>query len=64
MQSFTLVDYAKGTLKDTDQICLPDSVASANKRSWFTICVPLFPISSQRVWICSVCGWNVPIQSG
>jgi len=32
---------------------------------WFELCfVPLIPMKSKRIWMCSICQWNVPVQQG
>lgn len=41
------------------------SVFGAKSRQWFEFCfVPLVPMSSKHVWMCSICQWQVPIQQG
>ncbi|KAI0736951.1 hypothetical protein C8Q72DRAFT_34267 [Fomitopsis betulina] len=43
--------------------CNNASVTSAKSRLWFELCwVPLIPMKSQRIWTCSICQWNVPLQ--
>ncbi|KIM87569.1 hypothetical protein PILCRDRAFT_815127 [Piloderma croceum F 1598] len=45
--------------------CHNASVISANSRNWFELCfVPLVPMSSKHIWMCSICQWNVPLQQG
>ncbi|OSX65179.1 hypothetical protein POSPLADRAFT_1038968 [Postia placenta MAD-698-R-SB12] len=45
--------------------CNNASVTSAKSRLWFELCwVPLIPMRSERVWMCSICQWRVPIQPG
>ncbi|GBE82351.1 hypothetical protein BKA93DRAFT_760614 [Sparassis latifolia] len=45
--------------------CNNASVHSAKSRLWFELCfVPLIPMSSKRVWVCTICQWNLPIQPG
>ncbi|KZP23608.1 hypothetical protein FIBSPDRAFT_737216, partial [Athelia psychrophila] len=45
--------------------CHNGSVFGAKSRQWFEFCfVPLVPMSSKHVWMCSICQWQVPIQQG
>ncbi|KAF7789537.1 hypothetical protein EIP86_000483 [Pleurotus ostreatoroseus] len=45
--------------------CHNASVQSAKSRRWFELCfVPLIPMKSNRVWVCAVCQWMMPIQQG
>jgi len=39
--------------------CHNVSVTSGKKRTWFELCcVPVIPMSSSHVWICSICQWT------
>ncbi|EPQ58401.1 hypothetical protein GLOTRDRAFT_110180 [Gloeophyllum trabeum ATCC 11539] len=43
--------------------CHNASVFAAKSRMWFELCfVPLIPMSSKHIWMCSICQWNVPKQ--
>ncbi|EPT05964.1 hypothetical protein FOMPIDRAFT_1137969 [Fomitopsis schrenkii] len=43
--------------------CNNISVSSAKSRLWFELCwVPLIPMKSTRIWMCSICQWNIPLQ--
>ncbi|GHJ88116.1 hypothetical protein NliqN6_4518 [Naganishia liquefaciens] len=45
--------------------CHNASVISAKSRTWFEFCfVPLFPFSSDRVWKCGICQWEVERNKG
>ncbi|KAF9789869.1 hypothetical protein BJ322DRAFT_563332 [Thelephora terrestris] len=45
--------------------CHNAAVVSAKKKTTFELfCVPIFPLSSKRVWACGICHWMVPIQQG
>ncbi|TCD61676.1 hypothetical protein EIP91_008098 [Steccherinum ochraceum] len=45
--------------------CHNASVISAKSRMWFELCfLPVIPMSSKRIWVCSICQWAVPIQPG
>jgi len=45
--------------------CNNASVTSAKSRLWFELCfVPLIPMQSKRIWMCSICQWSVPLQQG
>ncbi|OCH95494.1 hypothetical protein OBBRIDRAFT_788049 [Obba rivulosa] len=45
--------------------CHNASVHSAKSRTWFELCwVPLIPMNSKHIWICSICQWNLPKQTG
>ncbi|KAK9896323.1 hypothetical protein P389DRAFT_171447 [Cystobasidium minutum MCA 4210] len=36
------------------------AVQPAKKREWFELfCIPIIPYSSDHVWICSICNWQV-----
>ncbi|KAF9453288.1 hypothetical protein P691DRAFT_695369, partial [Macrolepiota fuliginosa MF-IS2] len=38
----------------------PVSITSGKKRTWFELCcVPIIPMSSSHVWMCSICNWTV-----
>ncbi|KAG8977270.1 hypothetical protein FRB90_008863, partial [Tulasnella sp. 427] len=39
-------------------------VATKSKTKLEICCVPLFPISSKRVWMCGICQWEVPMGDG
>ena len=44
---------------------IPVAVVSAKKKTYFELfCVPIFPMSSKHVWVCSICQWRVPLQQG
>lgn len=52
---------------DSFLISFPYSAAviSAKSRNWFEFCfVPLIPMNSTHVWLCSICQWQVPLQQG
>lgn len=41
------------------------AVVSAKKKTYFELfCVPIFPMNSKHVWVCSICQWRVPLQQG
>lgn len=41
------------------------AVCSAKSKEYFEICfVPLIPMSSKHIWLCSICQWQIPIQAG
>ncbi|KZT69012.1 hypothetical protein DAEQUDRAFT_691558 [Daedalea quercina L-15889] len=43
--------------------CNNVSVTGAKSRLWFELCwVPLIPMKSNRIWMCSICQWNIPLQ--
>jgi len=43
----------------------PAAVSSAKSKEFFEFCfVPLIPMSTKHVWLCSICRWEVPIQQG
>jgi len=45
--------------------CNNASVISAKSRMWFEFCfVPLIPMRSSHIWLCTVCQWQVPHQQG
>ncbi|EMD38492.1 hypothetical protein CERSUDRAFT_82757 [Gelatoporia subvermispora B] len=45
--------------------CHNASVCSAKSRTWFELCwVPLVPMRSKHIWICSICQWSLPKQVG
>ncbi|CCM06229.1 uncharacterized protein FIBRA_08475 [Fibroporia radiculosa] len=45
--------------------CHNASVVSAKSRMWFELCfVPLIPMRSKHIWMCSICQWNIPMQQG
>jgi len=45
--------------------CNNASVISAKSRMWFELFwIPLVPLSSNHIWICTVCQWEVPHQEG
>ncbi|KAH9934815.1 uncharacterized protein B0H18DRAFT_869216, partial [Fomitopsis serialis] len=44
--------------------CNNVSVTSAKSRLWFELCwIPLIPMKSNHIWMCSICQWNIPLQS-
>ncbi|KIY43636.1 hypothetical protein FISHEDRAFT_53172, partial [Fistulina hepatica ATCC 64428] len=45
--------------------CNNVAVISAKKRNWFELfCVPVIPMNSKHIWICTICNWQVPVQPG
>ncbi|KAJ3483339.1 hypothetical protein NLI96_g6391 [Meripilus lineatus] len=43
--------------------CHNVAVQRAKSRTWFELCfVPLIPMGSKHIWICSICQWSVPLQ--
>ncbi|GBE79097.1 hypothetical protein SCP_0202940 [Sparassis crispa] len=45
--------------------CGNASVHSAKSRLWFELYfIPLIPLSSKRIWICSICQWSIPMEAG
>ncbi|KIM49278.1 hypothetical protein M413DRAFT_103107 [Hebeloma cylindrosporum] len=45
--------------------CHNAAVSSAKSKEFFEFCfVPLIPMSSKHVWLCSICRWEVPLQQG
>lgn len=49
----------------SDLLSRSAAVVSAKSRNWFEVCfVPLIPMNSKHVWMCSICQWSVPLQQG
>ncbi|KAH8107019.1 hypothetical protein BXZ70DRAFT_885200, partial [Cristinia sonorae] len=45
--------------------CHNVSVQSAKSRMWFELCfVPIVPMSSKHIWVCSICHWSTRVQQG
>ncbi|EIM90200.1 uncharacterized protein STEHIDRAFT_145330 [Stereum hirsutum FP-91666 SS1] len=45
--------------------CHNVSVIRAKSRTWFELCfIPLIPMTSKHIWVCSICQWSVPLQQG
>ncbi|KAF9567599.1 hypothetical protein CPC08DRAFT_703129 [Agrocybe pediades] len=45
--------------------CHNAAVTSAKSKEWFEFCfVPLIPMGSSHIWICSICQWSQAIQQG
>ncbi|KAF8509551.1 hypothetical protein JB92DRAFT_499350 [Gautieria morchelliformis] len=45
--------------------CNNAAVVSAKSRVWFELFfVPLIPMPSSHVWLCTICQWEVPHQQG
>ncbi|KAF9052698.1 hypothetical protein BJ165DRAFT_789224 [Panaeolus papilionaceus] len=45
--------------------CHNAAVTSAKAKEYFELCfVPVFPMSSKSVWVCSICSWSVANQGG
>ncbi|CDO70782.1 hypothetical protein BN946_scf184798.g97 [Trametes cinnabarina] len=41
------------------------STIRVKSRTWFELCfVPLIPMSSEHLWLCTICQWSVPLQQG
>ncbi|KAF5330911.1 hypothetical protein D9619_005847 [Psilocybe cf. subviscida] len=45
--------------------CNNAAVTAAKKKEWFELCcVPIIPMSSSHVWLCSICQWESSNQPG
>ncbi|KAH9854111.1 hypothetical protein C2E23DRAFT_819634 [Lenzites betulinus] len=45
--------------------CSNVSTIRVKSRLWFELCfVPLIPMSSEHLWLCTICQWSVPLQQG
>ncbi|KAF8516905.1 hypothetical protein BU17DRAFT_50391, partial [Hysterangium stoloniferum] len=47
--------------------CSNVAVVSAKSRMWFELQVffiPLIPMPSSNIWLCTICQWEVPHQQG
>ncbi|KAI0781056.1 hypothetical protein BD413DRAFT_600507 [Trametes elegans] len=45
--------------------CHNASTIRVKSRLWFELCfVPLIPMSSEHLWLCTICHWSVPLQQG
>ncbi|KAI0646936.1 hypothetical protein C8Q79DRAFT_957061 [Trametes meyenii] len=45
--------------------CHNASTIRVKSRLWFELCfVPLIPMKSEHLWLCTICQWSVPLQQG
>ncbi|KAF9001913.1 hypothetical protein BDQ17DRAFT_1244018 [Cyathus striatus] len=45
--------------------CHNAAVIRAKSREWFEFFfIPVIPMSSKHIWICSICNWTLPVQAG
>ncbi|EIW60501.1 uncharacterized protein TRAVEDRAFT_145942 [Trametes versicolor FP-101664 SS1] len=45
--------------------CNNPATIRVKSRMWFELCfVPLIPMSSKHLWLCTICQWSVPLQQG
>ncbi|KAL9935235.1 hypothetical protein V8E36_005583 [Tilletia maclaganii] len=45
--------------------CHNGAVVRAKSRTWFELCfIPLVPLKSKHIWICSICQWQTAQDSG
>ncbi|AYO44620.1 hypothetical protein DNF11_3670 [Malassezia restricta CBS 7877] len=40
-------------------------VVEAKSRMWLELCwIPVIPCSSQHIWLCGICQWQIPRNGG
>ncbi|KAH6918739.1 hypothetical protein BKA70DRAFT_1248131 [Coprinopsis sp. MPI-PUGE-AT-0042] len=45
--------------------CNNVAATSAKSREWFELCfIPVIPMGSKHIWICSICQWRSPRGQG
>ncbi|KAJ8699517.1 hypothetical protein PTI98_002626 [Pleurotus ostreatus] len=45
--------------------CHNASIVAAKSKLWFEFFfVPIFPMSSDHIWICTICQFRAPLQTG